>query len=109
MSIAIASSNFILVSLFVCTRRIYFMSSDDLLFLLFFITHSAKTLACKLNTDLKANLNRHPYVIQPRSELGSKSYIFMENDKTVSLANLLQHLLFGELYLNEKFNSYYDI
>ena len=79
MSIAIASSNFILVSLFVCTARIYFMSSDDLLFLLFFITHNTKTLACKLNSDLKANLNRHPYVIQP------------------------------ELYLNEKFNLYYDL
>ena len=27
----------------------------------------------------------HPYVIQSRSELGSKSYIFMENDKIISL------------------------
>ena len=85
------------------------MSSDDLIFLLFFITHNAKTLACKLNSDLKANLNRHPYVIQSRSELGSKNYIFMENNKTISLANLFQHLLFAELYLNEKFNLYYDI
>ena len=38
----------------------------------------AKTLACKLSPDLKANL------IQSTSELwgwGSKSYVFMENDK----------------------------
>ena len=35
----------------------------------------------------------HPCVIQSRSELGSKSYIFMENDKIISLTNLFQHLL----------------
>ena len=35
----------------------------------------------------------HPYFIQSRSELGSKSYIFMENDKIISLTNLFQHLL----------------
>ena len=33
----------------------------------------------------------HPYVILSRSELGSKSYIFMENDKIISLTNLFQH------------------
>ena len=33
----------------------------------------------------------HPCVIQSRSELGSKSYIFMENDKIISLTNLFQH------------------
>ena len=38
----------------------------------------------------------HPYVIQHRSELGSKSYIFMENDKIVLLTNL-QHLLSPEI------------
>ena len=46
----------------------------------------------------------HPYVIQSRSELGSKSYIFMENDKIISLTNLFQHLLSAEIYLNEKLN-----
>ena len=39
----------------------------------------------------------HPYVIQSRSELGSKSYIFMENDKIISLTNLFQHLLSAEI------------
>ena len=44
----------------------------------------ARTLAGKLNPDLKANPNEHPpCVIQPRSELGSKSYIFMQNDKII--------------------------
>ena len=38
---------------------------------------------------------------------GSKSYIFMENDK-ISLKNLLQHLLPAEI-LNEKLNLYYQI
>ena len=38
----------------------------------------------------------HPYAIQSRSELGSKSYIFMENDKIISLTNLFQHLLSAE-------------
>ena len=33
----------------------------------------------------------HPYVIQSRSELGSKSYIFMENDK----------IILSEFYLND--------
>ena len=39
----------------------------------------------------------HQYVIQSRPELGSKSYIFMENDKIISLANLLQYLLSAEI------------
>ena len=34
----------------------------------------------------------HPCVIQSRSELGSKSYIFMENDK----------IILSEFYLNDK-------
>ena len=38
----------------------------------------------------------HAYVIESRSELGSKSYIFMENDKIVLLTNL-QHLLSPEI------------
>ena len=43
----------------------------------------ARTLAGKLNPDSKADLNGHPpsSAIWFRSELGSKSYIFMENDK----------------------------
>ena len=32
----------------------------------------------------------------PLSELGSKSYIFMENDR-ISLANLFQHVLSAEI------------
>ena len=39
----------------------------------------------------------HPYVIQSRYKLGSKSYIFMENDKTISLTNRFQHLLSAEI------------
>ena len=39
----------------------------------------------------------HPYVIQSRSELRSKSYIFMERDKIISFTNLVQHLLFAEI------------
>ena len=50
-------------------------------------------LAGELDPDLKANLNGHP----SRSELGSKSYIFMENDKIISLTNLFQHLLSVEI------------
>ena len=33
----------------------------------------------------------HSYVIQSRSKLGSKSYIFIENDKIISLTNSFQH------------------
>ena len=32
----------------------------------------------------------HPYVIQSRSELEAKSYIFMENEKIISLTKLFQ-------------------
>ena len=39
----------------------------------------------------------HPYVIQPRSELGSQSYIFMDNDKILSLTNPFQYVLSVEL------------
>ena len=39
----------------------------------------------------------HPYVILSRSELGSKSYIFMENDKIISLTNQFRHVLSAEL------------
>ena len=38
----------------------------------------------------------HPYAIQSSPELGSKSYIFTENNKIISLTNLLQYLLFAE-------------
>ena len=51
----------------------------------------AKTLAGKLNPDLKANLNGHTF------ELGSKSYIFMENDKIILLTNMFQYLLSAEI------------
>ena len=39
----------------------------------------------------------HPYIIQSRPKLGSKCYIFMANDKIISLANLLQYLLSAEI------------
>ena len=41
----------------------------------------------------------HLCVIQSRTELGSKSYIFMENDKTISLTNLFQHLLSAQNFI----------
>ena len=37
------------------------------------------------------------YVIQSRLQLGSKSYIFMENDKIIPPTNLFQHLLSAEI------------
>ena len=39
----------------------------------------------------------HPYVIQSGSELGSKSNIFMENDKIILLTNQFQNLLSAEI------------
>ena len=42
-------------------------------------------------------MNIHPYAIESRSELGSKSYIFIKNDKIISLTNLFQHFLFAKL------------
>ena len=36
----------------------------------------------------------HVYVIQSRSKLGLKRYIFIEKNKIISLTNLFQHLLF---------------
>ena len=49
----------------------------------------AKTLADKLNPDIKANLNGHSSIaIQSRFELGAKSCIFMENERIISLTNL---------------------
>ena len=39
----------------------------------------------------------HPCVIQSRFELGSKSYISMENDKIILVTNLFQHLLSAEI------------
>ena len=38
----------------------------------------------------------YPHVIQSRSDLGLKSYIFIENDKIISLTDLFQHLLSAE-------------
>ena len=69
------------------------LAADDILF---FIAYHAETLAGELNSYLKANLNGHPYVTLSRSELGSKSSIFMGNDKIISLTNLFQHLLSPE-------------
>ena len=113
MSITITSSNFILFSLFGYPRKIYLCS----LFLIYIKSNHivpvvkqlaadgvltfhfyAKTLAGELDPDLKANLNGHLSICHsPRSELGSKSYIFMENDKIISLTNLFQHLLYAEI------------
>ena len=39
----------------------------------------------------------HPHVIYSRSELGLKSYIFMENGKINSLKILFQYLLSAEI------------
>ena len=43
----------------------------------------------------------HLYGVQCRFELGSKSYIFMKNDRIISLTNLFQHLLSVQIYLIE--------
>ena len=42
-------------------------------------------------------MDNHPYGIQSRTQLGSKGYIFMENDKIISFTNLFQHLLSTEI------------
>ena len=42
-------------------------------------------------------MDMHPYVIQSRFELSSKSYIFMESDKLIPLTNLFKHLLPAEI------------
>ena len=42
-------------------------------------------------------MNSDLYFIQCRSELASKCYIFMEDDKIISMKNLLQHLLSAEI------------
>ena len=39
----------------------------------------------------------HPYVTLSRFELDSKSYIFKENDKIISLTNLFQYSLSTEI------------
>ena len=49
----------------------------------------------------------HLDVIQSRFELGSKSYIFMENDKITSLPNLFQHLLSAEILSKWKIEFIY--
>ena len=48
-----------------------------------------KILDCKLSS--------YPYLTQSTSELGSKSYIFMENDNIISLTNQFSHFLSAEL------------
>ena len=40
-------------------------------------------------------MDMHSYLIQ--SELDSKSYLFIKNDKIISLTNLFQHLLSVEI------------
>ena len=50
----------------------------------------------------------HPYVIQSRSELGSKRYIFMEKEKKISVTNLFQHLLSAEI-LSKLRTEFYHI
>ena len=76
MSIAITSCNFILCSLLGSTTRIYFICSQFLSYIksnhivstvkqlaadaYYFSLLYAKTLAGKLNPDLKTNLNQHP-------------------------------------------------
>ena len=49
----------------------------------------------------------HLDVIQSRFELGSKSHIFMENDKIISLLNLFQHLLSAEILSKWKIEFIY--
>ena len=53
---------------------------------------------------MQIRMDIHLYGIQCRYELGSKSYIFMENDRIISLTNLFQHLLSVQIYLIEKLN-----
>ena len=43
-----------------------------------------------------------PYVIQSRPELGSKSNISLESDKTIALKNLFQYLLSAEILSERK-------
>ena len=52
----------------------------------------AKTLAGKLNLDVKANLNGHPSICHSiQICIGLKSHICMEDGKIISLTNLFQH------------------
>ena len=53
---------------------------------------------------MQIRMDIHLYGIQCRYELGSKSYIFLENDRIISLTNLFQHLLSVQIYLIEKLN-----
>ena len=83
----------------------------------YFSSLYAKTLAGKLIPDLRVNLNGHPsiQVIQSRSELDSKSYIFMENDnhfthKSVSTFTTCQNFMWIKnwiyiIYNSEKFQN----
>ena len=51
----------------------------------------------------------HPYVIQSRSEFGSKSYMFMGNEEIILLTNLFQHLIPAEILSEWKIELYYHI
>ena len=50
----------------------------------------------------------HLDVIQSRFELGSKSHIFMENDKIISLLNLFNIYCLQKFCPNEKLNLYIE-
>ena len=116
MSITITSSNFIFVSLFGCNaiqesnlcslilsyiKSNYIVSTvkklaaDDML--IFIAICENFTWKIKLTFKSKSEWTSIHYVIQTRFELGSKSYISMQNDKIIPLTNLFQHLLSVEI------------
>ena len=116
MSIAIASSNFIFLSLFGCTAVrgsilcslfLIYIKSNHIVFtvkelaadeiLIFIAICYNFTWKIKLTFKSKSEWTSIHYVIQSRFELWSKSYIFMENDKIIPLTNLFQHLLSAEI------------
>ena len=69
-------------------------AADDIIFHCY-----VKTIAGELKPDLKVNLNGHPsicHLIQIRIRL---KQLYFQNDKIISLTNLLQHLLFAESFI----------
>ena len=71
------------------------LAADDIL--IFIAICSNFTWNIKLTFKSKSEWTSIHYVIQSRFEFGSKSYIFMENDKIIPLTNLFQHLLSAEI------------
>ena len=65
------------------------------------------TLAGKLKPNLKANLNGHPSIMSFNPDLNQaqKCYIFMENDKIISLTNLLSAIVNVITIFSEKFQK----